>query len=214
MKEKYDTIGIICNGTLNDKDFHKSILKKADLIICADGGANNADKLGVVPDYVIGDMDSAEKDILDKLSKQQNTKIILDLNQDKTDTELAIELAESFNPKEIMLLCAIGTRIDHTIANVLCLDRVKKGINVKIIDNKNEIILIDSSSLDVFGKKGDIISIIPLTDVKGLTYDGLKWGVDDKNVKFNWFGICNQLTSQKGSVSVKKGKLIIIKAKD
>lgn len=69
MKEKYDTIGIICNGTLNDKDFHKSILKKADLIICADGGANNADKLGVVPDYVIGDMDSAEKDILDKLSK-------------------------------------------------------------------------------------------------------------------------------------------------
>lgn len=113
-----------------------------------------------------------------------------------------------------MLLCAIGTRIDHTIANVLCLDRVKKGINVKIIDNKNEIILIDSSSLDVFGKKGDIISIIPLTDVKGLTYDGLKWGVDDKNVKFNWFGICNQLTSQKGSVSVKKGKLIIIKAKD
>ena len=214
MKEKYDTIGIICNGTLNDKDFHKSILKKADLIICADGGANNADKLGVVPDYVIGDMDSAEKDILDKLSKQQNTKIILDLNQDKTDTELAIELAESFNPKEIMLLCAIGTRIDHTIANVLCLDRVKKGINVKIIDNKNEIILIDSSSLDVFGKKGDIISIIPLTDVKGLTYDGLKWGVDDKNVKFNWFGICNQLTSQKGSVSVKKGKLVIIKAKD
>ena len=214
MKEKYDTIGIICNGTLNDKDFHKSILKKADLIICADGGANNADKLGVVPDYVIGDMDSAEKDILDKLSKQQNTKIILDLNQDKTDTELAIELAESFNPKEIILLCAIGTRIDHTIANVLCLDRVKKGINVKIIDDKNEIILIDSSSLDVFGKKGDIISIIPLTDVKGLTYDGLKWGVDDKNVKFNWFGICNQLTSQKGSVSVKKGKLIIIKAKD
>ena len=214
MKKKYSTIVIICNGTLNDENFHKSLLGQADLVICADGGANNAGKLDVVPDYVIGDMDSAEKDILEKLSKKHNSKIIIDHNQDKTDTELAIELAESFNPKEIMLLCAIGTRIDHTIANILCLDRIKKGINARIIDNKNEIILMDSSSLEFFGKKGDIISIIPLTDVKGLTYEGLKWGLDDKNVKFNWFGICNQLTSQKGSISVKKGKLVIIKAKD
>ena len=214
MKKKYSTIVIICNGTLNDENFHKSLLGQADLVICADGGANNAGKLDVVPDYVIGDMDSAEKDILEKLSKKHNSKIIIDHNQDKTDTELAIELAESFNPKEIILLCAIGTRIDHTIANILCLDRIKKGINARIIDNKNEIILMDSSSLEFFGKKGDIISIIPLTDVKGLTYEGLKWGLDDKNVKFNWFGICNQLTSQKGSISVKKGKLVIIKAKD
>ena len=61
MKNK---IAIIANGTINDSKFHLELLKDSDIIICADGGANSAKELGIIPNYVIGDLDS--KTSLDK----------------------------------------------------------------------------------------------------------------------------------------------------
>jgi len=211
---KPNKIFIICNGSLSNKKFHKSVLKDADIIICADGGANNAAMLGVTPDFIIGDMDSIKTPVMETYAKAGKTEIILDKNQDKTDTELAIELAESLRPKEIIILCAIGTRIDHVIANVLCLDRISKKIKARIIDDKNEVVMVKNDYVDVYGKKGNIVSVIPLTNIKGLTYQGLKWPLKNKNLKFNWFGICNVLTKKRGKVSVKQGKILVIKSKD
>ena len=54
MKNK---IAIIANGTIKDYDFHKKMLKDSDIIICADGGANKAEELQIIPDYIIGDLD-------------------------------------------------------------------------------------------------------------------------------------------------------------
>ena len=213
-KSKVNKIFIISNSALSGNQFHKSVLKDADIVICADGGANNAEALGIVPDYVIGDMDSIKKTVLKKIKKNNKTTIITDKNQDKTDTELAFELALSLKPKEIIMLCALGTRIDHTMANILLLDRIPKKIKARIMDEKNEIVLVENNSVDVCGKKGDIVSVIPLSDVRGLTYSGLKWQVKNKSFRFNWFGICNQLLGKSGKVSVCDGRILIMKARD
>lgn len=196
---------IISDGRIDNKNFHKKLLRDSDLIICADGGAENAISLKITPDYIIGDMDSIKKSTLKKLNK---THIITDKNQDKTDTQLAIELAQKFKPKEIIILGAIGTRIDHTLANIFRLNS-----KIKIIDNKNEIDLVEKQ-ITLQGKKNDTVSIIALTDVKGLTYSGLKWKVKNKNVKAGWIGISNKIVKKKASITLKKGKILVIKAKD
>ncbi len=206
-------IAIVSNGSLGDKDFHLSVLADADMVICADGGANNAHSLGIIPDYVIGDMDSIRKDVLDALQGNDKTRIIVDPDQDKTDTELAIALAESFDPEEIIMLCALGSRIDHTMANILCLDRIKEGISARIVDDRNELVLVDSS-LDIRGTKGQVVSVIPLTDVSGLTYEGLKWPLKNESFKFNWIGVCNMLVGSKARVSLDKGKVLVIRSRD
>lgn len=203
-------IAIIANGDLEDLEFHRHIIKKTDKIICADAGANHADILGVIPDYIIGDMDSVRKKVLEKFRKK-GTKIMVDPNQDKTDLELAIKFASEKNPEEIIILGAISKRLDHTLANLLCLKKIK--CKAKIIDDKNEIITV-TDFIDIKGKKDDIISIIALTEVKGLTYQGLRWKVKDLNVKSGWFGICNRLKKDKAKITLKKGEIVVIKAKD
>ena len=127
--------------------------------------------------------------------------------------ELAISLAESFNPNEILLLGAIGYRIDHTLANILCLNKIKSSIKTQIIDDRNIIELVDNSK-DIIGEKDEIISIIPLTDILGLSYKGMKWLISNKNIKFGWFGISNKLIKKKVHISLKKGKLLIIRVRD
>jgi len=213
MRREGRRIIIVCNGTIRDKSFHVGLIKSADMIICADGGANILDALGITPNYLIGDMDSIKESLLKKFEKNQKTKVIVDVNQDKTDTELAIGLAQSFDPDEMILTGAIGTRVDHTFANILCLTKIDKKIKAAIIDEKQEIRLFEGT-VQIKGKKDDIISVIPLTDIKGLTYNGFKWNLKNKDKKFGWFGICNRLTNDKGKICIKKGKTLIIKSKD
>lgn len=209
MKNK---IAIIANGTINDILFHKKLLENVDIIICADGGANNAKKMNIIPNYIIGDLDSTNIEII-QYFKKYKTKIIEDNDQNKTDMELAINLAESLKPNEIIILGAIGYRIDHTIANILCLNKINSNIKTQIINDKNIIELIDDSK-DIIGEKKDILSIIPLTDICGLSYKGMKWIVSNKNIKFGWFGISNELSKRKAKISLKHGKLLLIRVRE
>jgi thiamine pyrophosphokinase len=201
---------IIADGTVNNADFHKTVLYQADLVICADGGAHHAKALDVIPDYVIGDMDSIAPDFLDELRNNGHTQVVIDPNQDTTDLEAAITLAISFKPREIILLGAIGDCIDHTLANALCLMKIAPMIKTRLIDDKNEVTLVQNF-VEITGKKDDIVSVIPLTDVKGLTYEGLKWKVCDQNVSLGWFGIRNRMLGEKASVRLRSGKVIVVK---
>jgi len=209
MKNK---IVIIANGTIHDTVFHKKLLEGFDIIICADGGAYSAKKMDIIPDYIIGDLDSASSSIIE-FFKKNNTKIIYDNNQEKTDLELAISLAETLDPYEILILGAIGDRIDHTLANILCLANIKPDIKVQIIDDKNTIELVDSA-IDITGEKDEIISIVPLTDLLGLSYSGLKWIVNNKDTKFGWFGISNRISEYNANISLNSGKILVIKVRE
>lgn len=208
MKNK---IAIIANGYVRNSDFHRDLLKDTDIIICADGGVDNAKKIGVIPNYIIGDLDSASKSSIEFF--KDKSKIIKNDNQDKTDLELALSLAETLNPSEILIIGAIGNRIDHTLANIMCLDKIKTDIKAEIIDYKNIIQLV-KNRIEINGKKDDIISIVPITDVDNLCYTGLKWNVKSLYTKIGWFGISNRLTDEKAVIDFSKGKVLIIRVRE
>lgn len=206
-------IAIIANGTIQDFDYHKQKIKDASILICADGGSNNAMKMNLIPDYIIGDFDSIEKKTLDYFKEKGKSKLIKDNNQNKTDFELALSLAESLEPKEILIFGAIGNRFDHTLANILSLTYLRPEIKAQIIDEKNIIELVENE-IDIKGEKDDIISIVPLTDILGLNYNGLHWLVKDKKTNFGWFGISNKLSKNKANIKLRKGKILVIKIKE
>ena len=208
MKNK---IAIIANGYVKNPDFHKDLLKDADIVICADGGADNVKKIGIVPDYIIGDLDSASKSSIEFF--KDKSKIIKDDNPDKTDLELALSLAETLNPSEILIIGAIGDRIDHTLANIMCLDKIKTDIKAEIIDYKNTIQLV-KNHIEINGEKDDIISVVPITDVDNLSYTGLKWNVKNLDTGIGWFGISNKLTDGKAVIDFSKGKVLIIRVRE
>ena len=203
-------VGIICNGLMEDFPFHRDILDKCDLVICADGGVNHCVNLKIQPSYVIGDLDSADEKILYKFLKK-GTVVIKDTDQNKTDLELAIELAKEHKASELVITGAISTRFDHTLGNVMMLARL--NIKARIIDSRNEIYFV-TKRIELEGKKGEILSVIPLGETEGITYTGLKWGLKDCKTKFGWIGVCNEFTSNKATIAVKKGKLLVMKARD
>lgn len=209
-------ICILLNGEINNYNYINKIVSKNyyDYIICSDGGANHAYNMNIIPDYIIGDLDSIKENIINYY-KSKNVKFEkFPTKKDETDTELCIELSSKLKAKEIHFIGALGGRIDHTIANINLLYYIrKKGINPKIISEKEEVYIAIEEEIIIDGNIGDIISILPIKgNAKGVTLNNLEYPLNNDDIEFSRpLGISNVMTDTNCSIKVNEGSLIIIK---
>lgn len=201
---------IFAGGEFSVPENLDNILKDNPCIICADGGYDHAAKLGIVPDIIIGDMDSVEN----KLPGGVN-QIKLNREKDDTDTEACINYLIEKGCREIVLLCALGGRKDHELANImLTVYALKKGVKLIIASNDTEVSAI-SDFAEMWGNIGDWLSLIPvLGDAERVTLSGLKYSVQNACIKAGkTVGISNEFIGEKATISVEKGVVVAIKTK-
>lgn len=210
---------IVSNGDIYNYDFYKEILDDSDYIICADGGAKHLIKMDIIPNVIIGDLDSIyEED--KKVFVEKNVEFFkFPSDKDFSDTELALEYALSHNPSEVIFIGAIGSRMDHSIGNITLLKKLlDKDIRGKLINENNEIYLLNSrnNEMTLHGKKNEYLSIIPLSIiVKGITLTGFKFPLKDAEISIgSSLGISNEFNSDIVKIEIKEGLLLVIKARD
>ena len=110
-------------------------------IIVADGGARLLMKYDLGADLLLGDLDSIGDYALDYIKEHKIEVKKFPAKKDFTDTELALSYLVDEGYKDIVILGALGTRLDHELANLLNLKKLyKKGISAKIEDDYNEVI--------------------------------------------------------------------------
>ncbi len=206
---------IIANGNMDNNILH-TILKPNDIIICCDGGSKYLFEEGIIPHYIIGDLDSSIPQIIQFFETKNVVFKKFNSKKDETDMELCIDFAISLGTNEIVILGAIGTRIDHTLTNINLLMKAEDA-NVKavIVDNNNEIQII-SNNITITGKKGDLVSLIPIsTYVEGIDTTGLEYPLKNATMTIGKsLGVSNVMTSNLATVNIKSGYLLVIKAKD
>jgi len=122
---------ILANGKSPQLSVIEYLKKKNySTLICADGGANSANKLKIVPDFILGDFDSIDKQTLNKF--KANSKIIQIKRQNDTDVEKCLKFAIKKKFNEAVLLGVTGNRLDHTFCNlgivIKFYDKIKLGI--------------------------------------------------------------------------------------
>ncbi|HEY6607734.1 MAG TPA: thiamine diphosphokinase, partial [Candidatus Limnocylindria bacterium] len=111
---------IVAAGDLAQADV--GWLDDADMVVAADGGGRALDELGRRPDVVIGDLDSIEPELVDRLGAAGARVERHPADKDASDTELAVLHALDAGADQIVLLGAVGgDRLDHELANVLLL---------------------------------------------------------------------------------------------
>ncbi len=210
---------IVSGGNIEEECFNKIYQKDHfDNIIASDRGLEVLDKYNVMPNYIIGDFDSIDKKTLSKYINNKKV-VIKELNPEKdyTDTHMAIKLAIELNSTDVTILGAIGTRIDHTIANIHILkEALERGIECRIVNNRNEIQLINKKTVLEMNKGYKYISLIPLTTkVEGITLKGFKYPLSDATLEVGHsIGISNEQIDEIAEIDLKKGILIMIKSKD
>ena len=207
---------IVTGGNINEefiKEFFSN--NKFNIIVAVDKGLEILNKLKIDPDFIIGDFDSVNESVL----KEYNNKNTIELEKEKdfTDTHMALKLAIEKKSTSITIIGAIGTRFDHTLANVHILkEALDNNIKAKIIDEKNEITLINNNTTIARNNRYKYVSIIPLTtEITGITLKGFKYLLEDATLKIGQsIGISNEQIEEEATIKIEKGIAILFFSKD
>jgi thiamine pyrophosphokinase len=207
-------IVVFANGELNQPHALKRHLRPTDRIFCADGGTVNALSLGLTPEKIIGDLDSVPPEVAARLEAAGVVIHRYPRHKDQTALELALDWARREEPAEIMLVTALGGRLDQMLANILLLTRPEFApIRMTLADGPQWASLLRAHQrLTVTGQPGEIISLVPLTPiVTAVNFEGVGWPLHHATLEFgSTFSISNALAGPQATVSIGEGMVLVI----
>lgn len=206
---------VVANGTPQLGQAVQAIIEHAAdaLVICADGGADVALKMGLYPHIVVGDMDSVSLDTLNTLEAAGAELLRFPPDKDETDLELALLEAAERGASTIFILAAMGARIDHTLSNLYLLTLpALQNRKVRLVDNNQSVWIAQPGIHPLIGAIGDTISLIPFQgDARGITTYGLQYPLSNETLYLGPArGVSNVIISPEASVTFKSGTLLII----
>ena len=199
---------IVGGADINDYAAVRDRLRQDDFFVFCDSGLKHLSALGVRPGLIVGDFDSHDNPHLDVET------IVLPRVKDDTDTVFAVKEALKRGYTDFLLLGAAGARLDHTLGNVsilLYLDSLgKRGM---LVDDYSEMEIVSSRPARIDGSFA-FFSLLNITGTaSGITIRGAKYPLDGAEITCEYqYGISNEvLPGQTAEVSVKNGKLLLIK---
>lgn len=193
----------------------RRLVGRPDLVICADAGLRHARALGLKPDLLVGDFDSLPSGLLDAARTEGVPILQVPVEKDLTDSQLALEEALRRGADDVILVGGSGTRLDHTLANVLMLPF--SPVPITMTDGRSiSRILRGGESLEVPYESGAFLSLVPLSPAAaGVTVTGVHWPLDRATLRWGeTLGISNRIVDQTARVSVEEGYLLVVQAWD
>ena len=205
---------IIGAGDLTPMDIG---IKEGDLCIAADGGYLYCKMLGIKPDIIVGDMDSIDDSVRNDIEEIKAScperVITLKPEKDDTDTLSALRIGMEKGYRMFRIYGAMGGRIEHTIANIQCLNYLKnKGAKGYIMDANVMMTVIRNESVRFNRTMEGYMSLFALGEkAEGVTITGMKYLLENAIVTNDYpIGISNEFIGVEGQVTVEKGTLLII----
>ena len=214
---------LIVTGGRLDLAFARSFLEKEKFykVIAVDGGLESVKALGITPDYVVGDFDTVDKEVLEEFRKVPY--IVWESHRpekNETDTELARNRALTLACDRIVFMGATGGRMDHMLGNIhLLYGCMEREVEAWIVDAWNKIYLVDQNRIFVRDQLwGRYVSFLPYTEsVTGSTLKGFKYPLDKKNIRRGEeAGLCisNEVENEVGILEFEEGVLVCVEARD
>lgn len=206
-------IVVVASGALAPGD--ERCLDGADLVIAADGGAGSLARLGRRPDRLVGDLDSADPALVERLEATGTRVDRHPMDKDSSDTELAVHAARAEGAHAIDLIGATGgDRLDHELANLLLLaDPAFAGAELRAVVGGTTVRAArGGQTLALRGVPGDLVTLLPIGgDASGVTTSGLRWELEAATLRLGRSrGLSNVIVEAGASVRLADGVLLVV----
>lgn len=204
---------IFVNGTINDYRQAARWLRAEDYLIGADGGTRHCLELGKYPHAIVGDLDSLDPELVERLAAGGVWIERHRPDKDKTDLELALEFAILRGASEIFLLGALGGRLDQTMGNLLLLARAGWPVPLYVAEeNQLAQVLEGAGMLVLAAPAGSTVSVVALSDqVTGITYTGLLYPLDNFTLPLgSTRGMSNVVATAPATIQISGGRLLVV----
>ena len=208
---------IFLNGAPDPPGLLRSVAGRADLVVAADGGALYALDAGVIPDLVVGDMDSLGEARTGEVGERGAVLERHPVEKDKMDGHLAVMAVRDRGATAVDLLCAAGGRFSALFAVPhIMLAAERMGLLATMVAGWGQAFVLEAGSRSVAGGPRDSVSLFPITGAAiGVTLEGFGYPLEDARLEVgDTLGFHNELLGEVGYVSVHEGALLVIHEKN
>ena len=181
-------------------------------IFCVDKGIEICRACEIVPNFLIGDFDSASNYAVEWTRKKNIPVEQYPADKDLTDTQLALNrAAEIFGEHTAILTGCFGGRFDHLYSTIFTCAASSQKI---ILADEREIVFFvkDGESVEIkFFEKPLAVSLLPMTSIcAGVKIKNVCWELDGATLTQNFpNAVSNRIESDKISVGVERGTLAV-----
>lgn len=197
---------ILCDGDHPPVNDINLAIEKSDLFIAADGGGNVAHSMSLIPDVIIGDLDSYNQ------TGNEQSEIILDRDQNTNDLEKALQFALSKSVNMVTVYGATGKRVDHTLKNLSVLLQFNTRFqSIRFKDCYSTMFIIQSPfRIDL--PVGTSVSLFPISGkVENIRSEGLRYKLHNDTLENGVMdGTSNQTTKKRVEIEFEKGDLLFL----
>lgn len=184
------------------------------LVVAADGGGNHLHARGLVPDLVVGDMDSIRADALAAFEAAGARVVRHARAKLHADGTLALDVALDEGAREVVLLAATGGRLDLTLATFHLLRRgAARGARMRAVAHEGALwTATPEAPVELALARGTVVSVIPLSDVAdGVRVEGCRWPLEGARMASgDPFGVSNEANAPRQRFACASGLLAII----
>jgi thiamine pyrophosphokinase len=204
---------IFLNGSPDSEPLIRAVAGRADLVVAADGGARYALAAGIVPDLVVGDMDSLGEDLALEVERRGASLERHPARKDMMDGHLAVLAAGERGVSSADFLCAAGEKPGAVFAVphiLLAAERI--GMRSAVVADWGRMFVIEGRPRVVAGSARDSVSIFPLSGpATGVTLEGMSYPLEDADLyPGDTLGFHNELIGTEARVSVERGALLVV----
>ncbi len=200
---------IFAGGELKDASF--ITISQGEYVICADRGLAHAQRIGIVPDLIVGDFDSFTGELPQGIEVHRSVP-----EKDDTDTMLAVRLAIERGADEIVVYGALGGRFDHTFANVQMLKfAFDHGCRAVLADELNEIMLAGVGTHRFPRREDHYISLFSYGESLGIIdWSGVKYPLHEVELTNGFpLGVSNEIIGENAVLELRSGVALVIISK-
>jgi thiamine pyrophosphokinase len=195
---------ILADGSFPVHEIPLGYLRNAEHIICCDGSAKSLLETGIVPEAIVGDLDSLSDEIAEKYSD----RLYQDDNQDTNDLTKAVSWCINKGLKEIVILGATGKREDHTLGNISLLAEYAKKIEVIMVTDTG-IFSPHLKNCTIPSFAGQQVSVFSINPETQIISSGLKYKLDSLKLHNWWRGTLNEASGDSFDLNFTGGPLIV-----
>ena len=200
---------IVLGGDPPEEQLIRSEAEHADLLIAADRGLDAYDRYGLVPDLLVGDMDSVDAEVLRRWENAVDTRR-LPCVKDQTDGMEALDQAIERGAEEIVLLGAMGGRMDHALGNLMLLVRAARRRVQAVIRTADMAAVCVQGRCALYGARGDTVSLLPLGTARLVSLSGFYYPLTcGELTDSDSLGISNIVTEDEAWIEAEEGDLLV-----
>jgi thiamine pyrophosphokinase len=190
-------------------------LPEGALVVAADSGLHQAEALGLHVDHVVGDLDSAAPDAVDRAVAAGATVDRHPEAKDSTDLELALEYAAQQGVQHVVVLGGAGGRLDHLLGNVLVLTSARFaaiGVEAFVAEAHLTVVHGGRPPVELRGSPGSLVTLLPVGGTaRGVVTDGLAYRLDTEDLAPGTTrGVSNVMVGTVASVVLDQGTLLVV----